>query len=363
MNAKASTRESNFELLRIAAMFLVLIVHADFLALGSPNQNDINIQPISSCMRFITESLALVCVNVYVMISGYFGIKTNLRGFLKFIFIVIFWRITSISIASLLYTHNLSLTQIPNSYECFKLLIPGYEDWFVRGYIMLMIFAPLLNSFISKSTTRQLGIFTLSYVLFEVIFNWLVNIYPDFERGGSILSFIGLYLIGSLIQRTKNGKLIKNILKRKFCLSLYLAISIIIGCTLFFIAYIWSENSGIYNWSLNHFWPYNSPIVIICSVLLFLYFSKINIKSRFINKVAISTFAVYLFHMNPLLINPYLEICRYLFNSFDTFTYLIYISLFIISIFSFAIVFDRIRILLWDILNKYTQKSLLTEKQ
>ena len=74
-----SPRQSNFELLRIVAMLLVLVVHVDFFSLGVPSDADIAGNPVSSAMRYIVESLALVCVNSYILISGYFGIKPNVK--------------------------------------------------------------------------------------------------------------------------------------------------------------------------------------------------------------------------------------------------------------------------------------------
>lgn len=52
-------RDSNFELLRIIAMFLVMITHATFLALGVPTYEDsINI-PYSSFASF--------CLNLFLL--------------------------------------------------------------------------------------------------------------------------------------------------------------------------------------------------------------------------------------------------------------------------------------------------------
>ena len=50
-------RESNIELLRIISMVLVMVVHADFMALGIPSQVDISDFPVSSFMRLFTESV------------------------------------------------------------------------------------------------------------------------------------------------------------------------------------------------------------------------------------------------------------------------------------------------------------------
>lgn len=55
-------RDSNIELLRLIAMFMVLIVHADFFSLGVPTHDDIISAPTSAFLRFFFESLSIVCV-------------------------------------------------------------------------------------------------------------------------------------------------------------------------------------------------------------------------------------------------------------------------------------------------------------
>ena len=74
-----NNRESNFELLRIITMFMVLILHADFLATGTPTNDDISIFPGKSFVKFFIEALTIIAVNVFVLISGWFGIHFHLK--------------------------------------------------------------------------------------------------------------------------------------------------------------------------------------------------------------------------------------------------------------------------------------------
>ena len=47
-----NVRDSNMELLRIVAMLLVMIVHADFASLSVPTIEQCNASPLISFMRF-----------------------------------------------------------------------------------------------------------------------------------------------------------------------------------------------------------------------------------------------------------------------------------------------------------------------
>ena len=84
-------RDSNMELLRIIAMLLVMIVHADFRALSCPSTLDTNLYPDSSFLRFFVESVSIICVNVFVLLSGWFGIRLKKERLLELGFQVLFF--------------------------------------------------------------------------------------------------------------------------------------------------------------------------------------------------------------------------------------------------------------------------------
>ena len=68
-------RESNFEAARILAMILVVLVHANYFSLGGIDRSDIITLPSSSFMRIFLEQLCIVGVNLFILISGWFGVR------------------------------------------------------------------------------------------------------------------------------------------------------------------------------------------------------------------------------------------------------------------------------------------------
>lgn len=50
------------ELLRIIAMFLVLVVHADFFSLGAPTLYKIKENELSSLRRIFIQAISIRCV-------------------------------------------------------------------------------------------------------------------------------------------------------------------------------------------------------------------------------------------------------------------------------------------------------------
>lgn len=181
-------RQSNFELLRIIAMFLVLMVHADFWSNGCPGVKELSSHPLSSLTRIFIESMSIVCVNVFVMISGWFGIRPSIKGFGNFVFQCLYFLI-GIYVVLLLTGHaQLSLKGLAG---CFALTS---VNWFIRAYVGLYIIAPILNVFIEYSSKRQMEITLVSFYLFQTIYGW-IGISNFIVNGYSTFSFIGLYLL------------------------------------------------------------------------------------------------------------------------------------------------------------------------
>lgn len=97
---------------------------------------------------------------------------------------------------------------------------------------------------------------------------------------------------------------------------------------------------------------YNSPLVIIASVAIFLYFTKIHIKSGFINMVAISSFAAFLFHSNHFFVEEVYRPWLKEWFAADTFTiFSIKALVFILVIFCLSIILDKIRIWIWKLIS------------
>ena len=83
-------RQTNIELLRIIAMFFVLVLHSLFIAIGTPSQEQCIKTPGNAVFRLFLQSLAIVAVDIFVLISGWFGIKPTLKKMLSLLFQVFF---------------------------------------------------------------------------------------------------------------------------------------------------------------------------------------------------------------------------------------------------------------------------------
>ena len=77
----AKTRNSSIELFRIIAMLLVLIVHCNgWLVGGIPDSFDEKNISTFRISQAIIQSFSCTCVNMFILISGYFGLKFKLKS-------------------------------------------------------------------------------------------------------------------------------------------------------------------------------------------------------------------------------------------------------------------------------------------
>jgi surface polysaccharide O-acyltransferase-like enzyme len=216
--------------------------------------------------------------------------------------------------------------------------------WFVPAYLLLYILSPLLNSFIGATSNKQLGRYILIFYIYSTIVGYLLRS-SEFNEGMSAISVIGLYLIGVFIHKSKAKWLTMNVWMD---LIMYLFLSIFLSIVALGLKYYGIEKSPI---------GYLNPIVIIMTVYLFLFFKKLNIRSSSsINYVAASAFAVYLFHYHPSIINYYNYLCKAITE--QGLIAIILVPLLFIIIFTFCVILDRIRMYIFNCLDRFFELTL-----
>lgn len=330
-------RQSNIELLRIVSMLMILALHVNFFALGTPSTWEINVSPFGAIGRTFMEFLCIVAVNVFVLISGWFGINAKIKSFLKFLFQILFFYVGIYVVFLVFGWRDLSWDGIK---ECFFLKGSG---WFIKAYIGLYILSPILNAFVKQSSERQLRLFLIAFYVFQTIYGWyFVDSTKFFAQGYSTLSFIGLYMLARYIKKYALEK--KYFALKKECDVLIFLGIVVLETILFVVA---RTNNLIDLFKV--LWIYSSPLVILSALHLLLYFSKLNFSSNFVNVVAASSFSVYLFHSDPNIMAYYLKYARGIYNTYSSFSCFFMMVLVVLVFYVVATILDRLRIWSWDI--------------
>lgn len=279
-----STRKTNFEVLRIVAMFMVICGHViiNTNKLGATGTVD----------YFITNIIQSFCVcatNVYILLSGYWGIHLKHMKLIKMDVRVVFYSIIFLFISIVAGTHILSLKT--DFFVLFPVITKKY--WFITDYFVLSLLAPYLNIYLEKTSKEELKrLLILCFVLFYLIATMAYAINAEqivWDAGYGIVNFIYLYFLGYYF---------RHYFVDKFSNMKWL-IGFLVNCLCMFVSN--AVMTKIFGFYFNAFVSYNTVFVLGGAVCLFMTFKNTQIQSnQFINFIATKTLWVYVIHMSDL---------------------------------------------------------------
>lgn len=328
-SAVKSVRDSNIELLRIIAMLLVLIDHGGYMSIDPPTNEEAFSAPLLSLARYCSQSFSSICVNIFVLISGWFGIKAKSSRIAEFLFQCYF-------ICFVVYFVSLAIgiTSPMSMGEWINFLVLG-DLWFVMAYLLLYLFAPMINMFIESLTQRQFLYFLLAFTTIQFLHGFVIQV-GWFDKGMSPLTLMSLYMIGRYMRLYPNCI---TSMSKWIDMLIYFTVSLL-GAFCTFL--------GVRHGAEGYrFFSYASPTIIIASVYFFLFFTKISFRSRLINWVAASAFAVYVLNCEGHFWSFYLLTNRTWWLNGSPQSYLVNTLLFDVAVFVVAIMLDKVRFIVW----------------
>lgn len=320
-------RESRFELLRIVAMFYIVLYH----------MVNILVFRLGLECQFIRIPLhiGVIC---FVLISGYWHIKLSVRGVVR-----LFGPILVIYVPL-----NIIMGGGAN-------LLSPY--WFVRVYFYLMLVSPLLNSYLTSNLRRCWMLVALGFIS---VYMALCGGDANMDDGKNVVLFSFLYVLGDTL-RFNQEKL--KCFKSYFYIILFVALNII-------LPFIYKELDGYRMFGLNIgtlIWrtsfPYSSPFLIINGLLLFTIFSKFRFYSKSVNSLAKSMFTVYIIQEHPFVLNHIIvPIVESLYEQFKVNFVLMMMSLICLTlvIIIVAVFIDKLFSPIWGYFSK--KASVFDEK-
>ena len=307
--------------------------------------------------RILSEYFFLLfctSVNCFVIISGYFMVRSQLR--IK--------RVIGIWIQTFFYS-----TIIPLLFFLFQggngldWLIKGFTPlcsniyWFVTMYIGLMLLSPFLIKSIEGLNKRQFKLLLIVMGIINIVVIWKIPLGSIYSSGTCLLFFIFLFLVGGYI-RTHNISLGKEKYGQYFIVFSLIALVITLVQD---IAIGIKHNKGLYH-ILN---PYNG-LPFFMSVLLFMYFkNKHAFKKGILQKMAI-TLSPYI--LGVYLISDHPMVRKWLWGLFDwpnlmnSYVLIPTLCISIVSIFLLCVMLDFFRSKLFFILGIDKVSSFLSSK-
>lgn len=286
----AKQRDANLDLLRIVSMLLIIFLHSiDHSGVLEAAET------CSSLMYFyvrFTYGLCQVCVNCYVMLSGYYLVNSTFR-LQK---LVALWMETVFYafILKLLFmlTGQTAFSAISLA-SCFFPILTG-RYWFITIYVGLYLVSPFLNLLIHSMNRTQ---HTLLNLCLFGLFSLCISIYPTIAgmnsgNGWGLAWFVVLYLAAAWfrVYYTPNHKPVRHFILFLFIPILVAGIQI---CSR--AASVEFVQKIVFNW-----FRYDSAPVYLMTLCLFIGFLNIQITGKWLTRcicgIAPLTFGVYLIH-------------------------------------------------------------------
>lgn len=283
-------RSSNIELLRIIAMFMVVLGHY-YVKGGFP---DDSLMTTSKLVMQFLGSWSKIAVDIFVIISGYFLVTQKFRWkkIWKFFGCTYFWSLATLCFVLFVLNQNVEKSLIMKAVNPITPL-----NWFARAYLVLYIAFPLINKMIERISKTQLGviiaIFTTAFYVIPSIRGLSLGGYLN-----SFFMFADMYCIGAYLRLYSNDKFERTI---KFVGG----ISAVVFYAIILVSDYLGGSDPYYTDKHNvmyHAFVGCSILGLLMAVALFVVFKNWHLPyNAVINSVATTTFAVYLIHDNGVI--------------------------------------------------------------
>lgn len=300
-NIDRQTRDSGIELLKIFAIFVIVINHTvqslTNEAYNIPNNGFVidisrattNIQCI---LLQIFRHFGVLGNSVFFICSAWFLLKSKNWNKKKWLFMVIEIWVVSIVIFIITYIilhGNISIGIIISS------LFPTTfgNNWYMTYYLLFYPIHPILNSIVNMMNQRQLFRSTLVMVFLYVFMNF-INCSWFFSS--AIILWITIYFAIAYMQKYLMS-FVDNIREN--------IILFIIGVIGFIGIILITDICGLYSQVLSDKvmrWVNNcNPFLLAMSIAMFNIARNIHFKNRFINYISKLSLLIYIIHENIIL--------------------------------------------------------------
>jgi len=267
-----SIRQSNVELLRLLSMLMIVVWHFNGHALNPSN---------STIVSNAFQSLTVAATTIFVLISGYFGIRFRVRSVVKLYLQCFIWGLVSYLLCCIILDEPIG-NAILGRFFAFT----HNKWWFIDCYLYLMFAAPLLNIAVENMSKKTYQ-YILALCTFVVLYFGYCRRTGDDVWGTCALHFMYIYMVGRYIHEHVSLDIVRQ--KR------WMWLCVFGGCTLItFGLSLLALYKGNIPCCLAAY-PYNSPWAMMAAISLLLFALSFEFESRAINWMASSSLAGYLF--------------------------------------------------------------------
>lgn len=196
-----SARNSNHELLRILAMYMIVLIHANMYLFQFTGGG------IGFALNGMVNGICNIGVSCFILISGYYGVKFSIRKFVRMECMMITYSLLETALMCLILPEQVQGAALLE--QLIKSFLPFItrKYWFYSSYVCLFFLSGYIRKFIDCLSREEFKrLLLLLLFLFSVLPTFFYfELIPD--NGKGLVQMIMVYLLGRYIRMYRDVKL------------------------------------------------------------------------------------------------------------------------------------------------------------
>lgn len=326
MSSSYKQRLANFELMRIFAMYLILLWHIK----GHFMADSDAFHPLVIKVTNLMSNCISFHVDLFILITGYFGIRSNKKAIVKNLLLctIYLWGLNA-------FSYFLS-----GSFDIKEVIFPISHSpwWFMTAYFMLVLIAPFLERMFSIFSNNEWYGLIMMVLLLNVYFGHYQHLRIVYIMGYDLMNMLTVYCLGAFLR--------KPVLYEKIKFGGGKSKLLILLCFLTVLRMIISKVFNMLNLNISAE-EYCAPLTIAMAINVFLLFKNITLKSsKWITFFSTSSVGVYLITDYPLVREYLTQLFPKLYSEFcfNGILGMLFILIFSIVLFVVCVFIDKFRL-------------------
>ena len=286
-------RSSNFELLRIFSMLMIVASHATQHA-GKGSFSLMSATPgINLLSVILLGTYGQLGVLLFIIISSWFLCDKHGIRIQKAVNLYLQAMLCSVAIFFFIKIFNFEPLGAKESIK--TLLTPAYSGyWFIKSYLLFYILVPFLQNYLQKTEEKEIkNLLIVLTILISVLRFFFLS-----DNFGNVEDFVYIFIAVFYLKKHQ-GNFIE-----KHARVLTLVLLVLMWISLFmvnFVCYKFNLGSKRHGLMMHIFTTKHIFLMILAMSVFYIFKNHVKIgHSKMINAVSGTTLGVYIFHENPL---------------------------------------------------------------
>lgn len=325
MSSIQKTRQANFEVLRIFAMYLILLWH---MKLHFMADSDV-FHPLVVKVINLIASCITFHVDLFILITGYFGIRSSKKAIIRNLLLCTIY----------IWVFNALTYLLSGSYDLKEMIFPISHGpwWFMTVYFLLILIAPFLEKMFETFNNKDWGKLLATVLVINVYFGHYQHLRVVYLLGYDLVNMLTVYCLGAFLRKPR--------FSNDYLLGGGKTKLIILFCFLAVLRIVVDKIIHVLNCDIS-VGEYCAPLTMAMAVNVFLIFKNTTMKSsRWIMFFSSSAVGVYLITDYPFVREYLSQILPQLYSEYchNGISGLLFLFVFSILLFIASVVIDKLR--------------------